>query len=172
MHHPSQRVWNNHGRYILIATEGACSNNGRADAVAGCGVFWGQNNTHNKSFQLNDGVRPTSQRAELSAAIYALSKFRNIYANGGFKHSGRIDKVVIKTDSAYVVNGMTDWVVKWRGNGYLNARGVTVSNKDLIQELDDLCDEIDDLGVQACFWQVPRSSNTDADELARDAIYY
>jgi ribonuclease HI len=173
MPHPSDRLWdqNNHGRYILIATDGACRNNGRADAVAGCGIYWGPNNTHNKSFQLDDGVRPTSQRAELSAAIYALSKFRNILANGGYKHSGRIDEVVIKTDSAYLVNGMTDWIVKWRNNGYLNARGLPLCNQDLIKELDYLCDEIDELGVQACFWQVPRSQNEDADELAREAIY-
>jgi ribonuclease HI len=171
MHHPSERLWDHCGSYILIATDGACSKNGHADAVAGCGVFWGYNNIHNKSFQLNDGIHPTSQRAELRATLYALTQFRNIYANGGYKHWTRIDKVVIKTDSAYVVNGMTDWVVKWRNNGYVNTRGLQVSNMDLFQELDDLCDEIDELGVQACFWQVPRSSNTDADELARNAIY-
>lgn len=173
MHHPSHRLWDqvNHGYSIIIATDGACRNNGRADAVAGCGIYWGRNNIHNKSFQLNDGVIPTSQRAELSAAIHALSNFRNILANGGYKHSGRIDEVVIKTDSAYLVNSMTDWIVKWRANGYLNARGLPLCNRDLIEELDGLCNEIDELGVQACFWQVPRSSNMDADELARDAIY-
>lgn len=173
MHHPSHRLWDqdSDGHAIIIATDGACRNNGRAGAVAGCGIYWGRNNMHNKSFQLNDGVRPTSQRAELSAAIHALSKFRNILANGGYKNSGPIDEIVIKTDSAYVVNSMTDWIVKWRYNGYLNARGLPLCNRDLIEELDDLCDEIDELGVQACFWQVPRSSNMDADELARQAIY-
>ena len=173
MTHPSYRLWdqNDYGTSIIIATDGACRNNGRADAVAGCGIYWGRNDIHNRSFQLDDGVRPTSQRAELSAAIYALRKFRNIFANGGYKYYGRIDEVVIKTDSAYLVKGMTEWIVKWRNNGYLNARGLPVSNEDLIVELDDLCDEIDDLGVQACFWQVPHSSNMDADELAREAIY-
>lgn len=173
MHHPSERLWgqNKHGQYLPIATDGACRNNGLADAVAGCGVYWGHNSIHNKSFQLNDGVRPTSQRAELSAAIYALRKFRNIYANGGFKYLGHLDMVVIKTDSAYLVNSMTDWIVKWRNNGYLNARGLPLCNRDLIEQLDGLCDEIDELGIQACFWQIPRASNADADELAKDAIY-
>jgi ribonuclease HI len=173
MHHPGERLWDcyNEGSYVLIATDGACSNNGRADAVAGCGVYWGLNNNHNASFQLDDGVHPTSQRAELSAAIYALRKFRNILANGGYKNSGYIDYVVIKTDSAYVVNSMTDWIIKWRDNGFTNQRGFRVVNEDLFRELDDLCYDIEDLGCQACFWQVPREENTDADQLTRNAIY-
>jgi ribonuclease HI len=158
-----------HGTAIIIATDGACRNNGRADALAGCGVFFGINSMHNNAFQL-DETRPTSQRAELRAAIYALNKVRNMFANGGFRNEGYIDEVIIKTDSAYVVNGMTTWIKKWRNNGYMNAKGLPLINQDLIQQLDSLCNRLDDLGIQARFWKVPRGWNSQADKLANAAL--
>lgn len=56
-----------HGDAIIIATDGACRNNGYANAEAACGIFCNVNSNNNKSFKLND-ARPTSQRAELYAA--------------------------------------------------------------------------------------------------------
>ena len=172
MHHPSERLWSqyNPGGRIFIATDGACRNNGNPNALAGYGVYWGPNDRDNRSFQLRDGSHPTSKRAELTAAICALSDFKNFFHNGDFAHSDRIVYVVIKTDSAYMVNSLTNWIVEWRRNGYVSSTGQPVLNKDLIRELDDLCCEIDDLGVQACFWKVPREQNTHAYQLARAAI--
>lgn len=171
MPHINNRWWNLNrpGSYILIATDGACRNNGRANAVAGCGVYWGPNDVDNKSFQLRDGFHPTNQRAELTAAICALSNFKTIFLNGEF--TGRIDYVVIKTDSVYVAKSMTEWIVDWCENGYLDYSGRPICNKDLIQQLDSLCCVIyHDLGVQVCFWQVGRDDNTEADRLAKAAI--
>jgi ribonuclease HI len=151
-----------HGEAIIIATDGACRNNGYADAEAACGIF-----CNNKSF-LFDDARPTSQRAELFAAIYALRKVTNMFANGNIR--GRFSEVVIKTDSAYMVNSMTTYVVKWRSNGYTNARGLPVVNQDLFQDLDAICNRLDDLGYQPRFWLVPRSQNMQADKLANAAL--
>jgi ribonuclease HI len=173
MYHRNNRWWNPNrlGSAIHVATDGACRNNGRADAVAGCGIYWGPNDNDNRSFQLRDGIRTTSQRAELTAAICALSDFRDILWNGGFAHRNRIDYVVVKTDPAYLAKGMTDWIEEWCENGYLDSSGCPLRNIDLIQELDGLCVEIhQDLGVQACFWQVGRDQNTNADRLAKAAI--
>lgn len=156
-----------HGDAIIIATDGACRNNGRPDAIAGCGIFCSVDSIHNKSFQIEED-RPTSQRAELFAVIYALRKAKNILGNGGFDE--HISEVVIKTDSAYVVNGMTSWIIKWRGNGYLNARGLPVANNELYREIDCLCDHLANIGVQARFWQVPRHLNMQADKLANAAL--
>jgi ribonuclease HI len=158
-----------HGSAIIIATDGACRNNGRADAVAGCGVFFGINSMHNHAFNLA-GARQTSQRAELSAAIYALSKIRNMAANGGLTNEGCLDEIIIKTDSSYVVNGMTNWIRKWRNNGYINAKGLPLVNQDLIQHLDSLCNTLDDLGIQVRFWDVPRGWNRQADKLANAGL--
>lgn len=93
-----------------------------------------------------------------------------MFANGGFKHEGYIDEVIIKTDSAYVVNSMTTWIKKWRNNGYMNAKNLPLVNQDLIQQLDSLCNRLGDLGIQARFWKVSRAWNMQADKLANAAL--
>jgi ribonuclease HI len=120
-----------HGGAIIIATDGACRNNGRSNAASGCGVFFGMYSAHNIAFQPED-ARPTNQRAELQAVICALSKIRHMAANGGLENEVWINEIIIKTDSAFVVNSMTDWIVKWRDNGYLSAKGVAIVNRELI----------------------------------------
>ena len=41
--------------------------------------------------------------------------------------------VVIGTDSMYAIKALTDWVVKWRLNGWKTLTGEPVKNKELIQ---------------------------------------
>lgn len=156
-----------HGDTIIIATDGACRNNGYANAEAAIGVFCNINSGNNKSFVLSD-ARPTNQRAELWAAVIALRMARNMFANGNINR--HITEVVIKTDSAYLVNSMTNWVIKWRHNDYTNAKGLPVVNADLLEELDDLCNKLDNIHIRARFWQVPREDNMQADKLANAAL--
>jgi ribonuclease HI len=47
-------------------------------------------------------------------------------------------EMVVKSDSEYLVNGVTEWVVRWLGNGCLNSRGVEVVNKGLFEMLSGL----------------------------------
>lgn len=157
-----------HGEAIIIATDGACRNNGYANAEAAVGIFCNVDSNNNRSFVLND-ARPTSQRAELSAAIHALREARNMFVNGNL-HGKRLQEVVIKTDSAYLVNSMTTYIIKWRDNDYTNARGRPVVNQDLFRELDAICNRLNDIGIQARFWLVPRSQNMQADKLANAAL--
>lgn len=156
-----------HGDAIIIATDGACRNNGYADAEAACGIFCNVNSYNNKSFILTDG-RPTNQRAELYAAVHALRTARNMFANGNLDQ--HLSEVVIKTDSAYLVNSMTSYIIKWRNNDYTNARGLPVVNQDLFRELDAICNRLADIDVQARFWRVSRHQNIQADKLANAAL--
>lgn len=156
-----------HGDAIIIATDGACRNNGYPDAEAACGIFCNVNSNNNKFFKLTD-ARPTSQRAELFAAVHALRTARNMFANGNLNR--HLSEVVIKTDSAYLVNSMTSYVIKWRNNDYTNARGLPVVNQDLFRDLDAICNRLADIGVQARFWRVPRCQNMQADKLANAAL--
>ena len=47
-------------------------------------------------------------------------------------------KIEIITDSQYVKNGINNWIVNWKNNGWRTAAKKPVKNKDLWQELDDL----------------------------------
>lgn len=91
-----------------------------------------------------------------------------MFANGNLDR--HLCEVVIKTDSAYLVNSMTSYVIKWRNNNYTNARGRPVANQDLFRELDAICNRLADIRVQARFWLVPRSQNMQADKLANAAL--
>ena len=49
-----------------------------------------------------------------------------------------IDKIQIYTDSKYVKQGITEWITKWRINGWKTSKKEEVKNKDLWLELDNL----------------------------------
>ena len=59
---------------------------------------------------LLDDPAPTSQKAELEACLIALYRAFSIRSRGPFH--GKLDQVVIKSDSAYVVRGLTEWIFK------------------------------------------------------------
>ena len=158
-----------HGHAIVIATDGACRNNGRPDAIASCGVFFNVDSYHNKAFKVHDR-RPTSQRAELRAAIYALGSFTKMFTSGYVENKGYVTEVIIKSDSAYLVNGMTSWIIAWRQNGYLNSLGYNLKNQGLFRKLDRLCNNLAMMGVQVRFWKVPREENQQADKLANAVL--
>ena len=81
-----------------IYTDGACSGN---PGSGGWGaVIFDKDNTQ-KNISGNE-KNTTNNRMELLAAIMALKKIK----------SG--SDVVIHTDSTYVKNGITEWVVKWK----------------------------------------------------------
>lgn len=76
---------------LVVYTDGACSNNGKPDAKAGYGIFFGNDNPYNVSEPLRDG--PTNQRAEMTAVLEAM---RITLDHGLVAKNG---KVVICTDS-------------------------------------------------------------------------
>ncbi|VDB83111.1 unnamed protein product [Peniophora sp. CBMAI 1063] len=92
-------------------------------------------------------VRPTSNRAKLYAAILALNKCS--------WHLEGWATVVIAGDLEYVVNGITDWVWRWRENGWRRADGQPVLNVDLWEFLLGRVLNLQEQGVAVKFWKVP-----------------
>ncbi len=68
----------------------------------------------------------TNNQMELTATIKAL------------EHISTKDKIQIYTDSKYVKQGITDWITKWKINGWKTSKKGEVKNKDLWLELDNL----------------------------------
>ena len=66
----------------------------------------------------------TNNRMELTAAIEGLRTLNEQC------------EVEIVTDSEYVKNGMTKWIVNWKKRGWLTAEKKSVLNRDLWEELD------------------------------------
>ncbi len=115
---------------VKVFTDGACSNNGKETASAGIGVFWGPNHPLNVSKKLT-GVQ-TNNRAEITAAIVAITQSITYGAH----------ELKIMTDSDFMIRCMTEWIKKWKKNGWKTASGGAVKNVDDLKKLDDLCSKI------------------------------
>jgi len=149
----------------VIFTDGACKNNGQPNARAGCGVFFGPGSPLNVSTPLQPNEQQTSQRAELQAAIHAIEKARNVFSEDPYVH-----RIVIVSDSKYLVLAMTSWIHSWKKNGWKDQNGKHVVNKRKFQKLDRLITGIqNDYGFLVQFCHVDREDNQGADELAKAA---
>lgn len=81
-----------------------------------------------------------------------------------------VQVLVVKSDSAYLVNSMTEYIDRWRKNGYKNVKGTAVANADLFMKIDKQINFLNDLITTVSFWHVPRMRNREADSLAKDAL--
>ncbi len=109
---------------LFAYTDGACSGN---PGPGGWGVLLiaRDGDTVLKERELNGGeVLTTNNRMELLAAISALETL------------ARPTEITIVTDSAYVKNGVTEWIHGWKRNGWRTAGKDPVKNVDLWQRID------------------------------------
>jgi len=110
-----------------VFTDGACSNNGQAGARAGVGVWWGEGHPLNVS-QRVAGEKQTNNTAEIQAASLAISQ-----AIGA-----GVEKLRVHTDSQFLINCVTKWMVKWKQTGWRTGSGQEVKNKEDLLQLDSL----------------------------------
>jgi ribonuclease HI len=107
---------------ITIHTDGSCLGNPGPGGWA-CLLTRG-----NRQLPLAGGVaETTNNRMELLAAIKALE---------ALKLPGRL--VTLITDSKYVMDGVTQWLPKWKANGWRTSAKKPVKNQDLWERLDGL----------------------------------
>ena len=108
-----------------IYTDGACSGN-PGPGGWGAVIFDNNNNQTNISGKENN---TTNNRMEILAAIMALKKIK---CNS---------QITIYTDSTYVKNGITEWMLNWKKNDWKTASKKPVKNKDLWIQLNDLVEQ-------------------------------
>ncbi|RAO69407.1 uncharacterized protein BHQ10_005419 [Talaromyces amestolkiae] len=157
---------------IVIAVDGACRRNGTDGAQAAIGVYFGKDNPLNRLYQISI-EHPTNQIAELTAGIDALRQALVIQRRGfqaNRKGQRDLRMVVIKSDSEYLVKGMTEWISKWKMTGYKTAEGAEVVNAELFRKLEVLYLELVQRGVSVTFWHVTRDRNKQANRLANRAF--
>ena len=109
---------------LFAYTDGACSGN---PGPGGWGVLMlaREDGQIVKERTLQGGEKlTTNNRMELMAAISALEALT------------RTSELTIVTDSAYVKNGVTEWIHSWKRNGWRTAGKDPVKNAELWQRLD------------------------------------
>ncbi|EEU33342.1 uncharacterized protein NECHADRAFT_55617, partial [Fusarium vanettenii 77-13-4] len=131
-----------------IVVDGACEGNGMTGARAAAGVFVGKTSQYNKSVLLAE-PNATNQVAELRARILTLRQVIDIQSQCFREEQLRM--VVIKSDSEYLVKGITKRVFKWENNGYRIYKGTPVKNWELFKKLDGLIRNLNKLNVEVLF---------------------
>ncbi len=137
---------------VDVFTDGACSGN---PGPGGWGAIL-CSGAHEK--EISGGERlTTNNRMELMAAIRALEAIT------------KPATVVIHTDSKYVMDGITQWLPRWKKNGWKTADKKPVKNEDLWRALEAEC------ARHQVTWRWVRGhnghpENERADALARRAI--
>ncbi len=140
-------------KHVEIFTDGACSGN---PGPGGWGAIL-RYNSHEREVSGGE-AHTTNNRMELRAAIAALETL---------KRPCRVD---LHTDSAYLRDGITRWIARWKTNGWRTAARKPVKNSDLWQRLDKA------LAPHRITWHwvkghAGHSGNERADVLARDAVF-
>ncbi|MDR2548451.1 MAG: ribonuclease HI [Rickettsiales bacterium] len=137
---------------VTIYTDGACLGNPGAGGWAAIILF--QN--HRKDVYGRE-ENTTNNKMELTAVINGLK---------ALKFSCNIN---LYTDSLYVKYGITEWINKWKVNGWKTSNKKSVKNMELWKELDDIASQ------HEINWRWVKAHNGDkyneeADSLARKAI--
>ncbi|KAI0142219.1 ribonuclease H-like domain-containing protein [Xylariaceae sp. FL1272] len=154
---------------MVFKVDGGCRRNGQdrpLGAAACCLVNRSGRIKYYKVQRLPLHSTPTNQRAEIAAIILALE-----WALERYNESDTYPrmKIIIKSDSKYAVNSMSEWIYKWASNGWVNSAGYEVANRDLIQEASDLDDRLKELGSVRYEW-IPRAENQDADRYCNESL--
>ncbi len=109
---------------LFAYTDGACSGN---PGPGGWGVLMLARDAGAvvKERTLQGGeAMTTNNRMELMAAISALEAL------------ARPTEITVVTDSAYVKNGITEWMFGWKKKGWRTSGNQPVKNEDLWRRLD------------------------------------
>lgn len=104
---------------VEIFTDGACKGN---PGPGGWGAVLRHGETEKCLF--GGEAKTTNNRMELLAAIEGLNALKSPC------------EVVLTTDSQYVRKGITEWMPRWKANGWRTASKQPVKNQDLWQRLD------------------------------------
>jgi ribonuclease HI len=110
---------------IVVYTDGACTGNGKPCAKGGIGVHFPDKELEDLSLPFENSPI-TNQRAELAAIHTALKHIR--------RGIGLTDiRVLIKTDSKYSIDCLTEWIRGWIKNGWKTKKNEPVLNQDYIK---------------------------------------
>ena len=94
---------------ITVYTDGSCINNGKLDARCGSGIWLEEGSQHNAALRI-PGANQSNQVGEIAAVVVALEKIPNF------------TPLLIKTDSRYVIDGLTIHLKKWEDQGWIGIK--------------------------------------------------
>lgn len=122
---------------LTVYTDGSCIGN----PGPGGWAYLIQSNVpgfdQNENLEENSGweALTTNNRMELMACIKALETVKALVES---VRNQSLHSICLRTDSRYIVNGLTSWLPNWKRNNWKTATKTSVKNKDLWICLDAL----------------------------------
>jgi ribonuclease HI len=143
-----------------VYTDGACSNNGKKNALAGIGIYFGEQDNRNVSQRI-DG-KQTNNTAELGAILHLYTIIEKDILSG--------KKIGIVTDSIYAIRCATTYGKKC---AYASWK-MDIPNKEMVKKAYELYNatKVEFIHVMAHTGNTDVHSlgNREADRLATNAI--
>ena len=134
-----------------VYTDGACSNNGKKNALSGIGIFFGIDDNRNISKKIEG--KQTNNTAELSAIIETYYIIENDIVNG--------KKIAIVSDSEYAIKCVSSYGEKCCKKNW----NVDIPNKALVKTAYEMYK--DKLNIQFIHVKA-HTNNTDIHSLGND----
>jgi len=138
---------------VTLFTDGACSGN---PGPGGWAYILRHEETGTEKEASGGEPETTNNRMEMTAVIRGLSALK------------RPCTVRLVSDSNYVGQGLSEWMPKWKANGWRRGRGPKskpVKNEELWRELDRLL-QIHDLTFEHVYGHSGHPENERCDQLA------
>ncbi|KAJ9489096.1 hypothetical protein VN97_g4195 [Penicillium thymicola] len=105
----------------------------------------------------------TVHRAHIRAVIAAL-RYKDWAAEG-------FSRLIIATDSDYLVEGITGLIREWLHWGWVSITGEPIRNRDLWECLLGEVEILEEKGISVQFWRIPKELNAKADRHAHHAAF-
>lgn len=122
---------------LYVFTDGNVRNNGKKKARGGYSIYFGDSEPY-KQFNKTELIanEPTNNKAEL----YGVESIMKVIRTNQelFKNK----KVIVCTDSKYSIDCITKWSEKWKVNNWVNSKNEPVKNKETIQSILDIKNNI------------------------------
>ena len=140
---------------IEIFTDGSATNNGSITSVGGWSAVVYRDGQLCSVTAANDIIGATNNQMEMKAIIWALEYYGDEFPSA-----------IVYSDSSYCINTFTDWMYKWKNNGWTRGKKhEPVENLDLVKEYYNL----EQSGKSIVLRKVAGHSGNQGNELA-DAL--
>lgn len=142
---------------IIVYCDGGCRGNQNKENV-GAWAYTLKYLDHNKE-DSGIAINTTNNKMELQAVIEALKaiKSKNI-------------ETIVHLDSAYVLNGITEWIHGWKQKNWRKSNKKPVENKELWIDLDNLRNQFANISFVKVKGHNGEQGNERVDELCNVAM--
>jgi len=144
-----------------VYTDGACSNNGRKNASAGIGIYFGEKDTRNVSERIEG--KQTNNTAELTAIIRVYDLLKEDIEKG--------KKIMIVSDSEYAIRCVTSYGSKCEKSEWKKA----IPNQEMVKYAYELYKNCPNIGFKHIMAHTQKKDihsigNEQADRLANESL--